>query len=175
MADKPVALEVADIDRILASTPVRLRAVVGGLPDRALEWHQDGSEWCVKEVVGHLIESERRGFAGRVRQIVDEKDPALAGWDQEQVAETRRDCHRELRQLLDELARVRSESLTLIRRLQKTDLERGGKHEEIGFVTVGDLLQEWIYHDTVHVKQVLGNIQAYVWPAMGATRKFYEE
>lgn len=174
MADEPAALEVGDIDRFLASTPVRLRAVVGGLPDRAVEWHQDGKEWCVNEVVGHLIESERRGFAGRIRQLLDEDEPSLAGWDQERVAETRRDCRRDLHLLLDELAKLRSESLTLIRRLQKDDLRRGGKHEEIGYVTVGELLQEWIYHDTVHVKQVLGNIQAYIWPAMGATRKFYE-
>lgn len=174
MADEPPRLEVADIDRVLGGLPVRLRAVVGGLPGPAVGWHQEDEEWCVKQVVGHLIEAEHRGFAGRIRQILEEREPALAGWDQEEVARSRDDCGRDLRHLLDELSQRRAESLTLIRRLKPLDLARGGTHEEIGYVRVGELLQEWVYHDTVHVMQVLGNIQTYVWPAMGATRKFYE-
>ena len=30
-------------------------------------WHQAPGEWCAREVIGHLIEAEKRGFAGRIR------------------------------------------------------------------------------------------------------------
>jgi hypothetical protein len=37
---------------------------------------------------------------------------------------------------------------------------------------VRDLLQEWVHHDRNHHRQVLANVQAYAWPAMGNTQKF---
>jgi len=52
-------------------------------------------EWSANECAGHLIEPERRGFAGRIRRILvaDRPDiPAdLEGWDPPAVAEARRD------------------------------------------------------------------------------------
>ncbi len=31
-------------------------------------WHFDEKEWCANQVVGHLVEAEKRGFAGRIRE-----------------------------------------------------------------------------------------------------------
>jgi len=39
-------------------------------------------------------------------------------------------------------------------------------------VTIGELLQEWVFHDRNHLRQVLLSAQARVWPAMGNTRRF---
>ena len=36
----------------------------------------------------------------------------------------------------------------------------------------GDLIHEWVHHDRNHVRQVLANVQGYVWPAMGNAQKF---
>jgi hypothetical protein len=37
---------------------------------------------------------------------------------------------------------------------------------------VADLLQEWVHHDRNHVKQILANVQAFVWPHLGNAQKF---
>jgi len=42
----------------------------------------------------------------------------------------------------------------------------------VGELTVADLLQEWVFHDRNHLKQILSNVQAYVWPHMGNAQKF---
>ena len=39
-------------------------------------------------------------------------------------------------------------------------------------VDVADLLHEWVHHDRNHLKQMLSNIQAYVWPHMANAQKF---
>jgi hypothetical protein len=36
-------------------------------------WHFDPGEWCANQVVGHLVEAEKRGFAGRIREILSGK------------------------------------------------------------------------------------------------------
>src|SRR5438045_4507347 len=37
-------------------------------------WHFDEKEWCASQVVGHLVEAEKRGFAGRIREILAGKE-----------------------------------------------------------------------------------------------------
>jgi hypothetical protein len=149
-----------------------LRAEFAAVPLAALSWHPAPGEWCVKEVLGHLIEAEKRGFAGRIRLILDGESPQLEVWDQAQVARERRDCERGPVQLVTEFARLREASVALVAGLKGSDLQRGGHHPKVGFLRVGDLLHEWIHHDRNHLKQILANVQAFVWPHMGNAQRF---
>jgi len=54
-------------------------------------WRPAPEEWCVNEVIGHLIEAERRGFGGRIRTILGADNPGLEGWDSAAVARSRGD------------------------------------------------------------------------------------
>jgi hypothetical protein len=170
-----VRFSPAEVAALLPATVALLRAEIGGLPERVLAWHPAPGEWCVKDVLGHLIEAERRGFAGRIRIILGGDTPALQGWDPAAVAAARGDCARPAGALLDELAAMREESATLVGRLLAADLDRTGLHPKVGRLSVRDLLQEWVHHDRNHVRQALANVQAYVWPAMGNAQKFAGE
>ena len=168
----PAALSPPEVAALLETAMAMLRAELGALPERVLAWHPAEGEWCAKEILGHLIEAERRGFAGRIRIILGADGPVLATWSQTDVARERGDCARPIGALLDELAALRRASVPLVRDLREADLDRGGQHPKVGFLRVRDLLQEWIYHDRNHIRQALANVQAYVWPAMGNSQKF---
>lgn len=170
MAEPPLA--PGEVARLLPATATMLRAELAALPDRVLAWHPAAGEWCVKEVIGHLIEAERRGFAGRIQIILEADTPALESWDPPAVARARGDCARPSAALLDELAALRGDSASLVGRLLAADLERAGRHPTVGLLRVRDLLQEWVHHDRNHVRQALANVQAYVWPSMGNAQKF---
>ena len=170
MAEVPLA--PPEVAALLRAAMTTLTAELGALPERLAAWHPAPGEWCVKEIVGHLIEAERRGFAGRIRILLAESDPALQTWDQNEVARARGDCARPLAVLLDELAALRRDGATLVAGLAAADLGRGGRHPTVGALRVGDLLQEWIHHDRNHIKQAMANVQAFVWPAMGNSQKF---
>jgi hypothetical protein len=163
------------IASLLRSALDILRAELGALPEALLTFHPAPGEWCAKEVVGHLIEAERRGFAGRIRIILAGDRPALQAWDQNEVARARRDCERDIADLLRELGRLRDEGARLVSELLPEQLERAGQHPKVGLLRVGDLLQEWVHHDGTHIKQILGNVQAQVWPHMGNAQKFADE
>ena len=175
MDPKPETLTPVEVAACLEAAMATLRAELGALPERVLAWHPAEGEWCAKEVVGHLIEAERRGFAGRIRIILGAERPALQAWDQTEVARTRRDCGRPMAALLDELAGLRRESAALVRALREIDLDRAGQHPKVGPLRVRDLLAEWVHHDRNHIRQALANVQAYVWPGMGNAQKFAGE
>lgn len=160
---------------LLRSALAMLRAELGALPEAVLTFHPAPGEWCAKEVVGHLIEAERRGFAGRIRILLAGDRPALLAWDQNEVARARRDCERAMADLLRELGQLREDSATLVSGLQPSQLERAGQHPKVGLLRVGDLLQEWVHHDRTHIKQILGNVQAHAWPHMANAQKFADE
>jgi hypothetical protein len=171
MATSPLTpRQAADLLRASAAA---IRAELAALAPPVLAWHPAPGEWCAKDVLGHLIEAESRGFAGRVRQITAAAaEPRFSSWDPDAVARERRDCEREATALLDELDRLRSASVELVAGLREADLGRGGHHPTVGYLRVGDLLHEWVHHDRNHLKQILSNVQAYAWPHMGNAQKF---
>ena len=77
-----------------------------------------------------------------------------------------------LPQLLAEFSGRRTAGAALVETLTATDLGRGGDHPEVGFLTVNDLLHEWIHHDANHLRQMLANVQTYTWPQMGNAQRF---
>jgi hypothetical protein len=157
---------------MLRGAAAAFAAEVRSLPESLLSWRPAVGEWCVKEVLGHIIEVERRGFAGRIRIILAGDRPALERWDPAAVAAARKDDERDAEALVTELLQMRDESAALAARLRPDDLQRVGLHPTVGDLKVADLLQEWVYHDRNHLKQIMANVQAYAWPHMGNARKF---
>ena len=173
MTAEPAALRPDDAAALLGASAAALQAEVTAILPAGLAWHPAPGEWCVKEVLGHLIEAEQRGFAGRVREILAAREePRFVAWDQAAVARARRDCQREAGDLLDEFGALRDASIELVAGLSAADLGRGGQHPTVGRLSVADLLHEWVHHDRNHLKQILSNVQALVWPHMANAQRF---
>ena len=103
MTDDPTspaiaALPAASIADLLAASASIVVAELTALGAEA-GWRPEPGEWSANECVGHLIEAERRGFAGRIRTIVaggpggsiPAIPPDLEDWDPPAVAARRRD------------------------------------------------------------------------------------
>jgi hypothetical protein len=170
--DAPAPLAPAQVAAILRSAQTSLADAIAAMPPEMVRWRPEAREWCALEVLGHLCETEERGFAGRIRQILAEPRPAFHGWDPDAVARARRDAERDPAELLAEFSRRRAASIALVETLTEADYELGGDHPEVGFLTVRDLLHEWVHHDANHLRQLLANVQAYTWPAMGNAQRF---
>jgi len=137
-------------------------------------WHFDSHEWCANQVIGHIVEAEKRGFTGRIREILSGK-ARTAAWDQAAVAKERNDCARLGQSLWMEFMGVRNDSITLVRSLKTSDLSKGIEHPKVGRLTIRDLLHEWIHHDRNHTRQLLQIAQERAWPHMGNSQKFKGE
>ena len=157
---------------LLQSALTVIAAEGSAVPDAILRWRPAPGEWCMKEVLGHLIEAERRGFAGRIRIILAGDTPALEGWDQEEVARARADHERRWDELIGEFGALRTEAVALVKGLRDADLSRAGLHPKVGRLMVTDLLHEWVHHDRNHIRQMMANLQARAWPHMGNAQRF---
>jgi hypothetical protein len=168
----PAPLPPRQAAALLGTMPIILQAEFKAAPEGLLRWRPAPEEWCLLEVVGHLIETEERGFAGRIRTILAAERPKFTTWDPTTVARERQDGQRDPTDLLAEFTSRRTASVTLVEGLAAADLDRGGDHPEVGFLTVSDLLHEWIHYDANHLRQMLDNIQTFTWPSMGNAQRF---
>lgn len=170
---QPPALAPAAIADLLAASATTVVAELLAL-GQGSGWRPAAGEWSANECVGHLIEADRRGFAGRIRQILaaDPKKPAdLVSWDPPTVAAGRRDHLRSGVELAAEFDALRADGIELIRGLRKADLARIGSHPQIGPLRVDELPGKWVHHDRNHVRQMLAVTQARVWVQMGNARR----
>jgi hypothetical protein len=172
---KTSALAPARIADLLAASATTVVAELVALGDDA-GWRPEPGEWSANECVGHMIESERRGFAGRIRLILaaDRPDiPAdLESWDPPAVAKARRDHLRSGAELAAEFDAMRADGVRLVRSLKAADMARVGNHPMVGPLRVDELLGEWVHHDRNHIRQMLAVTQARVWNQMGNARRF---
>ena len=174
----PTPLQPSAIADLLAATTATVEAELRALGGVA-GWRPEPREWSANECVGHLIEAERRGFAGRIRTILGGvrpdgsfEPPMLETWDPPAVAAARRDDQRPPAELAEEFATLRADSVDLVRSLRSEDLGRGGTHPEVGALRVDELLGEWVHHDRNHIRQLLAVTQSRVWDQMGNARTF---
>jgi hypothetical protein len=105
--------------------------------------------------VGHLVYGERRTWMTRVRFLLEHGE-ARAFEPFDRLALFRESEGRTLGSLLDERAALRRESLEQLAALglSDADLERRGRHPELGIVTLRQLLATWVAHDLDHLMQI---------------------
>src|SRR5688500_8677979 len=133
-AEALAALDLPTIAGLLSASATTVAAEHSGL-GTAAGWRPAPGEWNANECVGHLIEAERRGFAGRIRRIVDAAHgdrphlpPDLESWDPPAVAAARRDHLRVAGELVQEFVALRADVVALVRTLTVADLGRSGVH-----------------------------------------------
>jgi hypothetical protein len=140
---------------LLERTPSLLDAQLRGLPEAWLTCDEGPETWSPFVVVGHLIHGEKTDWIPRARRILDDGE-AKAFDPFDRFAQLRDTKGRPLADLLDEFAILRRKSLDELAALKlgEKELDRRGRHPELGAVTLRQLLATWVAHDLDHVQQI---------------------
>lgn len=118
---------VPDAD-ILATLRGQIRetaALLRGLSDEKGNFRYAPGKWSVKEVVGHLSDTERV-FGYRALRIARNDQTPLAGFEQDDYVRFGPFAQRSLAELVDEFAAVRQCSLFLLSELDEEGWRRRG-------------------------------------------------
>ena len=144
-----------DAVAVLARTPGTLDALLRGLAEGLITANEGENTWSPFDVVGHLIHGERTDWMPRARIILEHGESRP--FDKfDRFAHFAASHGRTVDSLLDEFATLRQENLRALAalRLTSADLDRRGRHPELGTVTLRQLLATWMAHDLDHVVQI---------------------
>ncbi|MFN2483677.1 MAG: DinB family protein [Candidatus Limnocylindria bacterium] len=142
-----------EILKALRAAPMVLRALCRGLTEADAGRRPAEGEWAVVEVVAHLADSDERARE-RVQRMLEEDDPHLPGYDQDELARTGRYIERDLAAELDRFQRVRSEHVALLASLDDAGWRRTGRHGEQGPMTVELYESHGAGEDADHMAQI---------------------
>jgi hypothetical protein len=146
---------MTDTTALLERTPRVVRSLLAGLPEPWLETPDTPDGWTPRDVVGHLISAELDDWIPRAELIAEHgTDRPFEPFDR--FAHVERDKGVPLTDLIDQFEGLRAEGLARLRELVRgeDDLDRVGRHPELGKVTMRQLLATWAVHDLDHVAQI---------------------
>lgn len=103
------------------------------------------------EHVCHLRDIEREGYSVRVRRILTEDVPSLAGLDGDALAVERRYNDDDLARALAAFESARAETMAQLCSIGPTLLARTGYLEHVGSISLHDLLRIACEHDAEHL------------------------
>jgi hypothetical protein len=159
---------------VLEQTPIIMEKLVHIATDEQLQWKPAMERWSISEVLAHLAEAEVLAFRDRVKKMLDQESPLLEAYDQNAAYAAGRYSGAQARENLKHFCHERDRSLSWLRYIRSGMASRTGRHAEYGSITVGQLMNEWAFHDLGRIRQIaeLYRSRAF-WPAMGAFQKTY--
>jgi hypothetical protein len=167
-----VAYTIDAAKQVLSRTPETLAALLVGVSDEWLHFHEAPDAWSPYEVCGHLLHIEQTDWMDRTRVILTHGDDhtfepvdreagfaRFAGWS--------------ITDLVSGFTDARLANLDELERLVTTqDLLRRGQHPEFGAVTLSQLLATWVVHDLNHLHQAVKTMAKHYTDAVGPWRAY---
>jgi hypothetical protein len=129
------------------------REALAQLSSAELDMRPAPDAWTAREVAHHLADSETTSYL-RLRRLLAEDHPTIAGYDEEEYAR-RLHYDRPIESSLQVLRAVRASSAELLEALSEAEWAREGIHSESGRYSVDDWLEIYATHAHDHAAQIL--------------------
>jgi hypothetical protein len=134
-------------------------ATVAGLTNAEVDARPFEGEWTVREIAHHLADGELNS-AVRLRRLIAEDQPLLAGYDEMEFSRRLHYGEREIGPSLAAMAAARAATVQILDRLSDAEWARTGTHSEQGAYGVTAWLRDYANHPWDHADQARRVLEA---------------
>ncbi len=146
-------MDRSEVTSYLRQVPDLIDEAIEGLSDDELRRRPSPDEWSALEVCCHLRDyAEIEGQ--RVRRLVEEDEPTLEAWDEQELAAERKYSEDDPRRAITALRAFWGGLAYQLEGLTDAQWERGGTHPELGRVTVRSRTERQVAHVRAHLEQL---------------------
>jgi len=142
-----------DLIERLGANAAMLRSELAPVPEAALAYRPSEKEWSIKDVVGHLCD-HAQFLHRRLHMMIKLEEPRLEAYDQDALVRDRNARAAPIEQLLAEFSAQRGETIEMLADLVHWNWARTGGHEELGRISIRQLVDRAIAHDAAHLAQI---------------------
>lgn len=114
-----------DVLRVLAAQPAEMRTLFAGVPEHLGSFAYDSEKWTVKQVLGHIVDTERI-LAYRLLRIARGDRTPIEGFEQDDYIEFGRFNSRTIENIVSDFEAVRRANMSLLNSLSEEDFSRQG-------------------------------------------------
>ena len=127
---------------------------LAGLSTQEYLWKPHPEHWCLLEIICHLYDSEVDDFRFRLQFCLvnpDKKPPPIfpVEW-----VKDRKYIEQDFAVMTSKFIRARKASINYLKKLENADWSKGYVHSEFGRISAHFLLENWLAHDLLHIRQI---------------------
>jgi hypothetical protein len=139
---------------LVAETPAKLRAAIGGLSDEQLDTPYRPGGWTVRQVVHHVPDSHLNSYT-RFRLALTEDEPTIKPYHEDRWAELPDARTAPVEVSLRLLECLHARWVALLRSLTDAEWKRTFRHPELGLVSLEQNAALYAWHGRHHVAHIL--------------------
>jgi FMN phosphatase YigB (HAD superfamily) len=144
---------------VLRSTPAGLADLAENIPQEQWIRCPECDEWSLNEILCHLRDVEMEVNIPRVRTMIEETNPFIAGQVTDDWVQQREYDLQDGHQALRILAEARKQLVGILSGLSSEDWKRTARHSIFGPTDLLELVGFVASHDRSHIQQVMATIR----------------
>jgi hypothetical protein len=148
------AQDYRELVKDIEEMPRTIQRLLAGAEEGNLRVRPSQKTWSVVEHICHLRDIEREGYKVRIAKMLNEDHPFLTDLDGDKLAEERGYINQDFKAALKDFIDTRVINLSAIRDLSPDQLSRSGEFENVGQLTLMELLIKMREHDSGHIKEL---------------------
>jgi hypothetical protein len=138
-----------------------IRLLTESVSDAQAHWRPAPGSWSILEVINHLADEERDDFRTRLELTLLRPDADWPPIDPEGWVTARGYANRGLAESVHDFLNERTRSIAMLNALHNPDWTRARRHPVFGPISAGTLMQSWLAHDLLHLRQLVELHYAY--------------
>jgi hypothetical protein len=146
----------------LAQNKTVIHGLLHPVNQEAHLWKPNPDKWCLLEVICHLVDEEIYDFRTRVNTALNPTDQSFVPIDPEGWVTERSYIRQNYQLKLAEWQTEREQSLDWLKSLNNPDWNSFFIHDQSGPMSAGKVLANWLAHDYLHIRQIIGIKHAYL-------------
>ncbi len=176
-ADPPALGIAPQAISTLTAMPDIVRSIIDLLPDGRADsppgTASAAGDWAPRDIVAHLLESQRVGFAGRISHILTTESARFEVRDAARDLDQSGYRDQSAGELLDMWDEQRIAATEHAADLTDDQLSRAGEHATVGTLSVADLVHEWAHHDLEHLHHLCTMLEPPLLQGTGPFQIYY--
>jgi HAD superfamily hydrolase (TIGR01549 family) len=145
----------------MRATPAGLEHLVNLLSMDVWNKRPSKDEWSQTEILCHLRDVDEEVNLNRVRKVLSEENPFIAGQDTDPWAEKRTYICQDGPEALARFTVIRVKLLDLLEKVPESDWNRTARHAIFGPTTLKEIVRIIAEHDRLHLRQLSTLIAGY--------------
>ena len=146
-----------DIDQVIKGLKRNKGVFAALLENRTEEEYRfkpSQQQWCMLEVICHLLDEEREDFRTRVKLILANPEQELPKFNPLDWVHERNYLDQNFRIILERFIEEREVSIAWLTNLHNPNWENAYNHPKLGPLTAEFFLTNWLAHDYIHIQQI---------------------
>jgi len=143
-----------ELIRSVEEIPDAIRQLVNGVAQDNLNRKPSDQGWSLLEHICHLRDIEQEGYTARIEKIINQDHPFLSDLDGDKLAAERDYNHQPFDEALESFIAARESNVRKLRDLSDEQMARSAMFENVGVVTLAQLIRMMGEHDRDHLQQL---------------------